>query len=90
MTYFLAYKIFFEFIFFTIFQRICQSLDINKFSKLLNKKKFKDSDIFIVTGFKGNLIKNKTKNPQIRALAKSIIETQEKEIVWMKNFAKNE
>lgn len=34
-------------------------------------------------------IKNKTKNPQIRALAKSIIETQEKEIVWMKNFAKN-
>ena len=34
-------------------------------------------------------IKNKTKNPQIRALAKSIIETQEKEIVWMKHFAKN-
>ncbi len=35
---------------------------LEKNIRLLNKKKFKDSDIFIVTGFKANLIKNKTKN----------------------------
>ena len=35
---------------------------LEKNIRLLKKKKFKDSDIFIVTGFKSNLIKNKTNN----------------------------
>tara|TARA_B100000242_G_C43008558_1_gene468833 strand:+ start:621 stop:1349 length:729 start_codon:yes stop_codon:yes gene_type:complete len=35
---------------------------LEKNIRLLKKKKFKNSDIFIVTGFKSNLIKNKTNN----------------------------